>query len=323
MVKLEYSPKVEKAIQNDDPIVALESTIITHGMPWPDNFKTAQEVEKVITETGATPATIAVINGVIKVGLEEEILSNLSKTKNVRKLSRADLAHCLLNKDTGATTVAATMIIAKLAGIKVFATGGIGGVHKLAEKTFDISADLQELSKTAVSVVCAGPKAILDIPKTLEVLETLGVPVITFGQSKLPAFWSCDSPFYSPLSLNDPALIAKSHKIREQLSLAGGQLIANPIPKENEIPFREIEPIVNAAAKEAIQNKIIAKEVTPFLLAKINELTQGRSLKSNIELIKNNAKLASKIALCFKASKDVYHFDLQCKLSKLEQHKIK
>ena len=180
MVKLEYSPKVEKAIQNDDPIVALESTIITHGMPWPDNFKTAQEVEKVITETGATPATIAVINGVIKVGLEEEILSNLSKTKNVRKLSRADLAHCLLNKDTGATTVAATMIVAKLAGIKVFATGGIGGVHKLAEKTFDISADLQELSKTAVSVVCAGPKAILDIPKTLEVLETLGVPVITF-----------------------------------------------------------------------------------------------------------------------------------------------
>jgi pseudouridine-5'-phosphate glycosidase len=299
MVKLEYSPKVEKAIQNDDPIVALESTIITHGMPWPDNFKTAQEVEKVITETGATPATIAVINGVIKVGLEEEILSNLSKTKNVRKLSRADLAHCLLNKETGATTVAATMIIAKLAGIKVFATGGIGGVHKFAEKTFDISADLQELSKTAVSVVCAGPKAILDIPKTLEVLETLGVPVITFGQSKLPAFWSCDSPFYSPLSLNDPALIAKSHKIREQLSLAGGQLIANPIPKENEIPFREIEPIVNAAAKEAIQNKIIAKEVTPFLLAKINEMTQGRSLKSNIELIKNNAKLASKIALCF------------------------
>ncbi len=299
MVKLEYSPKVEKAIQNDDPIVALESTIITHGMPWPDNFKTAQEVEKVITETGATPATIAVINGVIKVGLEEEILSNLSKTKNVRKLSRADLAHCLINKETGATTVAATMIIAKLAGIKVFATGGIGGVHKFAEKTFDISADLQELSKTAVSVVCAGPKAILDIPKTLEVLETLGVPVITFGQSKLPAFWSCDSPFYSPLSLNDPALIAKSHKIREQLALAGGQLIANPIPKENEIPFREIEPIVNAAAKEAIQNKIIAKEVTPFLLAKINELTQGRSLKSNIELIKNNAKLASKIALCF------------------------
>jgi pseudouridine-5'-phosphate glycosidase len=236
---------------------------------------------------------------VIKVGLEEEILSNLSKTKNVRKLSRADLAHCLINKETGATTVAATMIIAKLARIKVFATGGIGGVHKLAEKTFDISADLQELSKTAVSVVCAGPKAILDIPKTLEVLETLGVPVITFGQSKLPAFWSCDSPFYSPLSLNDPALIAKSHKIREQLALAGGQLIANPIPKENEIPFREIEPIVNAAAKEAIQNKIIAKEVTPFLLAKINELTQGRSLKSNIELIKNNAKLASKIALCF------------------------
>ena len=299
MVKLEYSPKVEKAIQNDDPIVALESTIITHGMPWPDNFKTAQEVEKVITETGATPATIAVINGVIKVGLEEEILFNLSKTKNVRKLSRADLAHCLLNKDTGATTVAATMIIAKLAGIKVFATGGIGGVHKFAEKTFDISADLQELSKTAVSVVCAGPKAILDIPKTLEVLETLGVPVITFGQSKLPAFWSCESPFYSPLSLNDPALIAKSHKIRDQLALPGGQLIANPIPKENEIPFRKIEPIVNVAANEAIQNNIKAKEVTPFLLSKINELTKGKTLKSNIELIKNNAKLASKIALCF------------------------
>ena len=299
MIKIDYSLEVEQAIKNNDPLVALESTIITHGMPWPENLKTAKAVETIVRDNGATPATIAIINGVIKVGLEDETLKELSTGRNTRKLSRADLAHCLLKKETGSTTVAATMIIADLAGIKIFATGGIGGVHKFAEKTFDISADLQELSKTAVSVVCAGPKAILDIPKTLEVLETLGVPVITFGQSKLPAFWSCDSPFYSPLSLNDPALIAKSHKIREQLSLAGGQLIANPIPKENEIPFREIEPIVNAAAKEAIQNKIIAKEVTPFLLAKINELTQGRSLDSNIELIKNNAKLASKIALCF------------------------
>jgi pseudouridine-5'-phosphate glycosidase len=207
MIKIEYSSDVEQAIKNNEPIVALESTIITHGMPWPENLKTAKSVESVIREYGATPATIAIINGVIKVGLEDESLSELSKNKAVRKLSRADLAHCLVRKETGATTVAATMIIAKLAGIKIFATGGIGGVHKYAEKTFDISADLQELSQTSVSVVCAGPKAILDIPKTLEVLETLGVPVITFGQTSLPAFWSSDSPFASPLSLYDTSSI--------------------------------------------------------------------------------------------------------------------
>jgi len=299
MIKIEYSSDVKQAIKNNEPIVALESTIITHGMPWPENLKTAKSVESVIREYGATPATIAIINGVIKVGLEDESLSELSKNKAVRKLSRADLAHCLVRKETGATTVAATMIIAKLAGIKIFATGGIGGVHKYAEKTFDISADLQELSQTSVSVVCAGPKAILDIPKTLEVLETLGVPVITFGQTSLPAFWSSDSPFASPLSLDDPSSIAKSHEIRKRLGLSGGQLIANPIPKADQIPFETIEPIVIEAVKLANEKNIIAKDLTPFILSKINQLTTGESLLANIALIKNNAKLASKIALCF------------------------
>lgn len=299
MIKIEYSSDVKQAIKNNEPIVALESTIITHGMPWPENLKTAKSVESVIRKYGATPATIAIINGVIKVGLEDESLSELSKNKAVRKLSRADLAHCLVRKETGATTVAATMIIAKLAGIKIFATGGIGGVHKYAEKTFDISADLQELSQTSVSVVCAGPKAILDIPKTLEVLETLGVPVITFGQTSLPAFWSSDSPFASPLSLDDPSSIAKSHEIRKRLGLSGGQLIANPIPKADQIPFETIEPIVIEAVKLANEKNIIAKDLTPFILSKINQLSKGESLLANIALIKNNAKLASKIALCF------------------------
>ena len=299
MIKIEYSSDVKQAIKNNEPIVALESTIITHGMPWPENLKTAKSVESVIRKYGATPATIAIINGVIKVGLEDESLSELSKNKAVRKLSRADLAHCLVRKETGATTVAATMIIAKLAGIKIFATGGIGGVHKYAEQTFDISADLQELSQTSVSVVCAGPKAILDIPKTLEVLETLGVPVITFGQTSLPAFWSSDSPFASPLSLDDPSSIAKSHEIRKRLGLSGGQLIANPIPKADQIPFETIEPIVIEAVKLANEKNIIAKDLTPFILSKINQLSKGESLLANIALIKNNAKLASKIALCF------------------------
>ena len=268
-------------------------------MPWPENLKTAQSVETIVREYGATPATIAVINGIIHVGLEDEALTELSAKKNVRKLSRADLAYCLVKKETGATTVAATMIIADLAGIKIFATGGIGGVHKFAEKTFDISADLQELAKTGISVVCAGPKAILDIPKTLEVLETLGVPVITFGQTNLPAFWSSESPFLSPLSLDNPSLIAKSHELRQELGLSGGQLIANPISKKDQIPFETIEPIIMEAVKSANEQNIIAKEVTPFVLSQINQLTKGKALLANIALIKNNAKLASKIALCF------------------------
>jgi len=299
MIKIDYSLEVEQAIKNNDPVVALESTIITHGMPWPENLNTAKDVEAIVRDNGATPATIAIINGVIKVGLEDETLEKLSTRRDTRKLSRADLAHCLVKKETGSTTVAATMIIADLAGIKIFATGGIGGVHKFAEKTFDISADLQELAKTGISVVCSGPKAILDIPKTLEFLETLGVPVITFGQNYLPAFWSSDSPFISPLSLNDPALIAKSHELRKELGLSGGQLIANPISKKDQIPFKKMEPIIIEAVNSANEQNIIAKEVTPFVLSQINQLTKGKSLLANIALIKNNAKLASKIALCF------------------------
>ena len=299
MIKIDYSLEVEQAIKNNDPLVALESTIITHGMPWPENLNTAKAVEAIVRDNGVTPATIAIINGVIKVGLEDETLKELSTGRNTRKLSRADLAHCLLKKETGSTTVAATMIIADLAGIKIFATGGIGGVHKFAEKTFDISADLQELAKTGISVVCSGPKAILDIPKTLEFLETLGVPVITFGQTYLPAFWSSDSPFISPLSLNDPCLIAKSHEIRKELGLSGGQLIANPISKKDQIPFEKMEPIIMDAVKSANEQNIISKELTPFVLSRINDLTKGKSLLANIALIKNNAKLASQIALCF------------------------
>ena len=299
MIKIDYSIEVEQAIKNNDPLVALESTIITHGMPWPENLNTAKAVEAIVRDNGATPATIAIINGVIKVGLEDETLKELSTGGTARKLSRADLAHCLLNKETGSTTVAATMIIADLANIKIFATGGIGGVHKFAEKTFDISADLQELAKTGISVVCSGPKAILDIPKTLEFLETLGVPVITFGQTHLPAFWSSDSPFISPLSLNDPCLIAKSHEIRKELGLSGGQLIANPISKKDQIPFEKMEPIIMDAVKSANEQNIITKELTPFVLSRINDLTKGKSLLANIALIKSNAKLASQIALCF------------------------
>ena len=299
MIKIDYSLEVEQAIKNNDPVVALESTIITHGMPWPENLNTAKDVEAIVRDNGAMPATIAIIDGVIKVGLDDKTLKELSTRRDARKLSRADLAHCLVKKETGSTTVAATMIIADLAGIKIFATGGIGGVHKFAEKTFDISADLQELAKTGISVVCSGPKAILDIPKTLEFLETLGVPVITFGQTYLPAFWSSDSPFISPLSLNDPFLIAKSHKVREELGLSGGQLIANPISQKDQIPFETMEPIIMDAVKSANEQNVIAKELTPYVLARINELTKGKSLLANIALIKNNAKLASQIALCF------------------------
>ena len=299
MIKIDYSLEVEQAIKNNDPVVALESTIITHGMPWPENLNTAKDVEAIVRDNGAMPATIAIIDGVIKVGLDDKALKELSTRRYTRKLSRADLAHCLVKKETGSTTVAATMIIADLAGIKIFATGGIGGVHKFAEKTFDISADLRELGKTGISVVCSGPKAILDIPKTLEFLETLGVPVITFGQTYLPAFWSSDSPFISPLSLNDPFLIAKSHKVREELGLSGGQLIANPISQKDQIPFETMEPIITDAVKSANEQNVIAKELTPYVLARINELTKGKSLLANIALIKNNAKLASQIALCF------------------------
>ena len=235
MIDMIYSDEVAEARAKGAPIVALESTIITHGMPYPQNVETARRVEETVRQGGATPATIAVIAGALHVGLNGSQLDALGQAKDVMKLSRADMAACLASGRTGATTVAATMIAARLAGIEVFATGGIGGVHRGAETSFDISADLHELAQTPVTVIAAGAKAILDLPKTLEVLETLGVPVIAYGQDDLPAFWSRQSGLKAPLRMDSPAEIAAAHRMRGALGLPGGQLVANPIPAEAEI----------------------------------------------------------------------------------------
>ncbi|MCB1388382.1 MAG: pseudouridine-5'-phosphate glycosidase [Rhodobacteraceae bacterium] len=291
-----YSAEVAQARAAGQPLVALESTIITHGMPWPRNVETARAVETAVREAGAVPATIAVLDGTIHIGLSDAQLDELGQARGVMKLSRADLAVCLAQGRTGATTVAATMICAHLAGIEVFATGGIGGVHRGAESSFDISADLHELAQTPVTVVAAGAKAILDLPKTLEVLETLGVPVIAVGQDDLPAFWSRSSGLRAPLRLDDAASIAAAHKMRGALGLKGGQLVANPIPATDEIPRAEMLPVVEAALAEVASRGISAKEVTPFLLARIFEATEGRSLTANIALVLNNARLAAQIA---------------------------
>ena len=296
MTDITYSPEVATALADGAPVVALESTIITHGMPWPDNLSTARQVEQTVRDHGATPATIAVLNGTLHVGLTDAELETLAQAKDVAKLSRADLAVCMARGGTGATTVAATMIAARLAGIATFATGGIGGVHRGAEQSFDISADLQELAQTPVTVVCAGAKAILDLPKTLEVLETLGVPVIAYGQDSFPAFWSRTSPLPAPLRLDTAAQIAQAHLARAALDIPGGQLVANPLPATAEIPPEEIDPIIAQATAEAAEKNISGKSVTPFLLDRLFELTHGRSLEANIALVLNNAALASAIA---------------------------
>lgn len=295
---LVFAPEVKQALAANRPVVALESTIITHGMPYPQNLEVARRVEATVREAGATPATIAVIDGRIRIGLDDATLQGLAETPSaqVMKLSRADLAACLALGRTGATTVAATMICAHLAGIRTFATGGIGGVHRGAETSFDISADLHELARTPVTVVAAGAKAILDLPKTLEVLETLGVPVIAFGQDALPAFWSRDSGLAAPLRMDDPAQIARAGLLRTDLGLSGGQLVVNPIPEADEIPRATMIPVVEQALAEAEAQGIAAKSVTPFLLQRIFELTRGRSLDANIALVLNNARLAARIA---------------------------
>jgi len=294
---LVYSPEVAAARAAKGAIVALESTIITHGMPFPQNVETARIVEADIRAHGATPATIAVMGGRIHIGLTDDQLTALGQAKNVAKLSRADLAACVAMGGTGATTVSATMICAHLAGIGVFATGGIGGVHRGAETSFDISADLMELAQTPVTVIAAGAKAILDLPKTLEVLETQGVPVIAYGQDAFPAFWSRDSGLKAPLRMDTPAQIAAAHHMRGLMGLPGGQLIANPIPAEAELPRDQITPHIEAALAEASAQGIAAKAVTPFLLQRIFELTEGRSLTANIALVRNNARLGAKIAV--------------------------
>ena len=294
----DMTPEVAKALADGAPVVALESTIITHGMPYPQNLEMARQVEAEIRKGGAAPATIAVIDGRIRIGLDDAAMEKLAKTPQaqVMKLSRADLAVCVAMGRTGATTVAATMICAKLAGIEVFATGGIGGVHRGAELSFDISADLQELAQTPVTVVCAGAKAILDLPKTLEVLETLGVPVIAYGQDQLPAFWSRESGLKAPLRMDSAAQIARAAAARKALAIPGGQLVANPIPVEAEIPRATIGPIVEQALADAARHRIAAKAVTPYLLQRIFELTEGRSLAANIDLVMNNARLGASIA---------------------------
>ena len=296
MIYMTFSAEAARARSSGQPLVALESTIITHGMPYPQNVAVALQVEADIRAAGATPATIAVIEGRLHIGLEGEMLQTLGKMTDVAKLSRADLAPCLASGGTGATTVAATMIAAKHAGISVFATGGIGGVHRGAETSFDISADLQELAQTPVTVVSAGAKSILDIGKTLGVLETLGVPVIVPGQEVFPAFWSRRSPFAAPLRMDDAETIARAHGARKALGLPGGQLVANPIPAADEIPSEVMAPIIAAAQMEAEEQGITGKAVTPFLLDRVFKATRGKSLRANIALVRNNAVLAAQIA---------------------------
>ncbi|QPC87937.1 pseudouridine-5-phosphate glycosidase [Mesorhizobium sp. NBSH29] len=293
----DFHAPVAAALAAGKPIVALESTIITHGMPFPKNVEMARTVEALISEGGAVPATIAVVGGRLKIGLSDTELEALAQTTGALKLSRADLAFAIAQRLSGGTTVAATMIAAHAAGIKVFATGGIGGVHQGAETSFDISADLDELARTPVVVVSAGAKAILDIGKTLEVLETRGVPVVAFGTDVMPAFWSRQSPHQAPLRLDDAASIAAFYNARQQLGIQGGMLVANPVPANVEIPADIMATHIAAAQQAALAQKIGGKNVTPFLLAKILELTGGESLKTNIALVENNARLAAKIAI--------------------------
>nr|WP_155138731.1 pseudouridine-5'-phosphate glycosidase [Roseibium sp. RKSG952] len=288
--------EVQAALAAGKPVVALESTIITHGMPFPRNVETARQVEADIRAGGAIPATIAILDGKIRIGLSDEDLDRLARAENVMKCSRADLAFAVATGRPGATTVAATMMAAHAAGISVFATGGIGGVHQGAEETFDISADLDELGRTPVCVVSAGAKALLDIPKTLEVLETKGVPVIAHGTDELPAFWSRESGIEAPYRLDSADEIAAVIKTRSVFADHGGILIANPVPEADQIGRDEMTGYISAANAKAHMENIRGKAVTPFVLSKILELTDGRSLETNIALVRNNARLAARIA---------------------------
>jgi len=294
---LDIHPEIRDALQQSKPVIALESTIIAHGMPYPENVRTAKDVEQVIRENAAVPATIAILKGKMKVGLTENELEFLATSKDIQKVSRRDIPYIISQKLHGATTVAATMIIAELAGIKVFVTGGIGGVHRGASESFDISADLQELTKTNVAVVCAGPKAILDIGLTLEYLETHGVPVIGFRTHDMPAFYTRTSGFLVDFRLDTEKEIAELLNAKLKLGLQGGVVIANPIPEEYEMDNDLINKAIEQALVQAKKLNITGKKITPFLLDAIKEITKGKSLASNIELVKNNAKLGSKIAV--------------------------
>ncbi|MFN2994472.1 pseudouridine-5'-phosphate glycosidase [Serratia plymuthica] len=294
---LDISAEVAEALANKRPVVALESTIISHGMPYPQNAQTALEVEQKIRDNGAVPATIAIINGRMKAGLTRAEIELLGKEgHNVAKVSRRDLPFIVAAGKHGATTVASTMIIAEMAGIHVFATGGIGGVHRGAEQTFDISADLQELARTNVAVICAGAKSILDLGLTTEYLETHGVPLIGYRTQTLPAFFCRTSPFSVSIRLDEPAEIARAMATKWQTGLGGGMVIANPIPAQYAVPEDKINAAIEQAVQESVEQGVHGKDSTPFLLARVAELTGGDSLNANIQLVFNNAKLAAQIA---------------------------
>jgi pseudouridine-5'-phosphate glycosidase len=297
MPELQIAPAVAAALAEGRAVVALESTIITHGMPWPQNFETARGVEDVVRVEGATPATIAVLDGTLRIGLTPSQLEDIAQRPRAAKASRRDLAAVVARCQTAGTTVAATMFLAARAGIPIFATGGIGGVHRGAEDSFDVSADLLELGRSRVAVVCAGAKSILDIPKTLEVLETQGVPVVGYGTDVFPAFFARRSTERLEHRFDSPAELAALLAVHRALDLPGGILIANPVPEADALPEEEIEAIIAAAVAEAAAKGIARKAVTPFLLARIVELTGGRSLAANIALIRNNARLAAQVAV--------------------------
>ena len=294
---LDIAPEVKKALDEGKPVVALESTIISHGMPYPKNVETALLVEQTLRDNGAVPATIAVIGGRLKAGLSKEEIEYLGKTgRGVAKASRRDLPALVARGADGATTVTTTMIIAHMAGIQVFATGGIGGVHRGAETTMDISADLEELARTPVMVVCAGAKSILDLGLTLEYLETKGVPVLGYQTEELPAFYTRKSGFGVDYRMDSPAELAAAFKAQNDMALGGGMLVTNPIPEEYSMPKDIIDAAIDQAIAECNEKGIKGKETTPFLLARVAELTGGDSLASNIRLVYNNAELAAKIA---------------------------
>ncbi|MDK2865972.1 MAG: pseudouridylate synthase [Clostridiales bacterium] len=296
---LYIKPEVKEALAAGMPVVALESTIISHGMPYPENVATAREVEAIIRREGAVPATIAILDGIIKIGLTDDELEYLGQAQNVVKVSRRDFPIVIANKQNGATTVAATMICAALAGIAVFVTGGIGGVHRGAQETFDISADLTELGQTSVAVVCAGAKSILDLGLTLEHLETLGVPVIGYGTAELPAFYTRSSGFNVDYRMDTPEDVAAAMHHKWNLGLAGGLVIANPIPEEDQLDKSFIDGIIESALKHADERGIKGKETTPYLLSEIKRLTEGTSLAANIQLVYNNASVGANIAKAY------------------------
>ena len=293
------SPEVRLAFTTNKPVVALESTIITHGMPYPENIQTAREVEDIVRQKGAVPATVCIMEGKIKVGLSQKELEVLASSDQVEKVSRRDISRVVASGGMGATTVAATMIVAARVGIKVFVTGGIGGVHRGVEDTMDISADLEELANSSVAVVCAGVKSILDIPKTLEVLETKGVPVATYGSWDFPGFYCTKTGCASPSRVDDLASYAKELKVKWELGIEGGALLALPIGKSMAIDGKKIELIIQGALEQAQEQKVSGKDVTPFLLSKVAEVTEGASLQANIALIKANAALGAELSRYF------------------------